>query len=514
MNLSLNVLEKLKLIQINFEIENKKWVGKFGLDLIPSNMDLKKFEKFFTKCFNKEPGYKYTYEIVGGLTKQKRELNEIYENCDQFPNQKLAELNKLKCQPIKPEPLTLYMELNAEMEFFNLTHKLTFKEFVHDEVFGVDFLQNAIQSIEAKLNKTITLINLKGFKLIDLKSDMGPFSYFHKHKTEFELSEQIELGKTKRLIGFEASSSKLDLSAFPYEFIKWNELANFYNLEELIINGQTSYKTWHCGSNEITDTIVWPDTVINIETINPNVKCLTINNIYRIEGELGCLDWAPELQELVLIGCKGSINILDSIKTCDKLKKIKLINCIPSIDGLATKSTSLGLTPIRLASYELRQDIPCSTTFVSPFLNSSYAIEKEQKKLQYDDLIEKYINNYDNGYESRYEYNPRYKDNKSPESKEYFTKLKKWCDEKKIELIISDYVDDEKVKKENFPYFSKVKGEKPVDIQIDYERAVNSLMTQMDPSGIASYPNVFEKDKTFNIDQVEGSNSNALYAQF
>lgn len=497
MNLTLNVYENLKLIQINFEIENKKWIGKFGLETIPSNMDLNKFGKFFTKCFNKEPGYLYTYEIVG-----KSDLTNPSE-----------QLMMQKSQSDKPGVCTLSMELNANMEFFSLSHKLTFNEFAADEVFGIDFVKNAIQSIETKLDKTITLINLKSFKLINLKSDTELFTCLPKHKTEFELSEQIELGKSKRLIGFGASSTKLDLSAYPYEYIRWEELANFYNLEELVINGQTSYKSWSCGSNEVTDTIAWPDTVINIETINPNVKYLTINNIYRVEGELGCLDWAPELEELSLIGCKGDINILSSIKTCDKLKKIKLINCIPSINGLATKSTSLGLTPIRLASYDLRQDIPCSTTFVSPFLNSSYAIEKEQKKLQYDNLVEKYINNYDydNDYESRYEYNPRYKDNKS---KEYFTKLKKWCDEKKIELIVSDYVDDKKVEKENFPYFSKVKGEKPVDIQIDYERAVNSLMTQMDPSGIASYPNVFEKDRKFNIDQVEGSNSNALYAQF
>lgn len=516
MNLSLNVLENLKLIQINFDIENKKWIGKIGLDLIPPNMDLNKFGKFFTKCFNKEPGYSYTYEIVGGLIQPmlEKELNEKYKN-RYIPIQKLAELNKIKSQPIKSDPYTLSMELNAEMEFFSLTHKLTFKEFVHDEVFGIDFLQNAIQSIEAKLDKTITLVNLKNFKLIDLKSDTELFSCLPKHKVEFELSEQIDSGKSKRLIGFSASSAKLDLSAYPYEFVRWDKLDEFYNLEELIINGQTSYKAWSCGSNEITDTIAWPDTVIDIETINSSIKCLTINNIYRVENKLGCLDWAPELQELILIGCKGGIDILGSVKSCDKLKKIKLINCVPSINlepdlGSEFLSTFPGSTSIyrldsglKNASYDLRSDIPCSTSIVSPFLNSSYALAKNQNE---ESVHSKYTD-----YVKEREYN-YYQIDSNSKSTNNFAELKKWCDEKKIELIVSDYVDDKKVEKKNFPYFSKVQGNKQVDISIDYEQAVQSLMTQMDPCGSASYPSIF--NNPFDINEVNGSNSETLYAQF
>ncbi len=500
MNLTLNVYESLKLIQINFEIENKKWIGKFGLDSIPSNMDLNKFGKFFTKCFNKEPGYSYTYKIDSGVSTNP--VNEIVVK-DNFVELVKVSSKQTNSSTSSKHSSTLSMELNAEMEFFTLSHNLTFKEFVADEIFSVDFVKNAIQSIEAKLNKTITLINLKSFKLIDLKSDTELFSCLPKHRIEFELSEQIESNKSKRLIGFGASSVKLDLSVYPYEYVKWDKLDEFYNLEELVINGQTSYKTWSCGSNEIVDTIIWPDKVIDIETINPNVKHLTINNIYRVEGKLGCLDWAPELQELVLIGCKGEIDFVGSIKSCEKLKKIKLINCIQSISLVSTIQHSTSIyrlhSGLKHMSYDLRGDIPCSTSVVSPFLNSSHATltrqeENDSTQAAYDKIVQQRANLV------------------TQNTIDHFVELKKWCDEKKIELIVSDYVDDKKVEKENFPYFSKVKGNKQVDISIDYERAVNSLMTQMDPSGIASYPSVF--NKPFDINQVDGSNSGTLYAEF
>lgn len=112
------------------------------------------------------------------------------------------------------------------------------------------------------------------------------------------------------MVGYKSSETKLDLSSYPYEVVGWTQLTNFYGLEELVLNGQSGYKYFSADSNQV-DTSIFIKDVISIGTINPTVRKVTIDNIYRIDSGLGYMDWAPQLEELTLIGFKGSIEIVN-----------------------------------------------------------------------------------------------------------------------------------------------------------------------------------------------------------
>jgi hypothetical protein len=159
------------------------------------------------------------------------------------------------------------------------------------------------------------------------------------------------------------------------------------------------------NSNQI-DTSIFIQDVISIGTINPTVKKVTIDNIYRIEGGLGYMDWAPELEELTLIGFKGSIEILKYITRNTKLKKINLINCITSIPDI--------------------QDISINPKLKSPHIYSN----------KIKDLDTYNLNN--------------------------FIKLAKWCKSKLIAINVTGYQNDEnkEIKSTNFPYMTKLEYKK------------------------------------------------------
>lgn len=427
--------DDLHQIQIIIDQSGCKWVGIFGFEHIPQGMGLDKFGDFFSKCYSNET------------------------NCN----------HKILTQTES----NLRIKISAQMEFLTLSHELDFNKYTSDPVVSRELIENIKKSIELKLNKMITLIDLRNFKLINLNTEQAIGEYFTKHRIEFELSKLFKNNKQDMLVGYESLTKSLDLSAYPYEYIDWTQINNFYNLEEMVINGQSGYKFFSAAGSNQLDTSIFISEITSIGTINPNLKKLTINNIYRVEGDLGHLDWAPNLEELNLIGCKGKIKIVECIKRNRKLKKINLINCVPRISDPVDpkkeptkpiyRESVLGKNP----NYEIKG--------VSPWNNSSIVLDNPSST--YSTSIVCLV------------------------LEDWANVLKHWCLQNNIELNISDYIDDKKTNKYDFPYL-----EYRADA-VDKEKAAQMdnyhfEMTDMDVSGF----------KNYSMDQIESNDKKNSFA--
>jgi len=140
-------------------------------------MGLNKFEKFFTKCYSKELNYCIEYELKGD---------------------------------------NLELKLIASLEFFSIEHKLKFVKSSFNPNITQELIKNIVINLENKLDKIITLVDLRSLEPNENESLYNP----SKHKKEFDLSEQIKTNKTNLLIGYKSSETKLDLSAYPYELVQ------------------------------------------------------------------------------------------------------------------------------------------------------------------------------------------------------------------------------------------------------------------------------------------------------
>lgn len=370
--------DKLNKIQIVLDQSGNKWVGIFEPSQIPQNMQLDKFGDFVKKCY----------------------LNE--SNC--------------RHQIISQTDSKLVIRLEYQMEFFTLSHELELVKHSSDLLVTRELIENVTKLMDSKLNKMITLVDLRKFEPIIIKYDnqyqyqyqyQNQYQYQYglesaRHRIEFELSEKINDDKQTILLGYESSIKIIDLSAYPYEYIDWNQINNFYNLEEMIINGQTDYKFCSATSN-LLDESIFLSNIISIGTINPNLRKLSINNIYRVDGDLGYLDWAPNLEELTLIGCKGKIEIIKFIKRNTKLKKINLINCVERI-----------IDPVNSIKL-VCQDFPITS------LGNTH-------------------NTHKTSIENLFDINTKWQE------------LKAWCQINNIELNLSDYVEDKDTNSYNFPF--------------------------------------------------------------
>jgi hypothetical protein len=188
--MQIQIFTDIQQIQIVLEYNSNKWIGIFKQDKLPSQMTLEKFSQFFTKCYSNETNY--THKIV--------------EKSDE-----------------------LVVKLTAQMDFFTLVHELTFVKCTADPSITRELIDNITKSLETKLNKMITLIDLRKFEPIktsDLISDNTFASYFAKHRIEFELSKQITNNNQLMLVGYESSCKTIDLSAYPYEYIDWTQINN------------------------------------------------------------------------------------------------------------------------------------------------------------------------------------------------------------------------------------------------------------------------------------------------
>lgn len=448
------VFNKLSQIQIVIDYNGSSYTGLFGLEDLPSQMGLDKFEKFFTKCYSKEPNYTIEYNSQGD---------------------------------------NLELKLIANLEFFSISHKLKFIKSTLNPNLTQEMIKNIVINLETKLDKTVTLVDLRSFEPIVLtdesNKDYNFLSYSSKHKIEYDLSEKIQQDQTNLLVGYKSSETKLDLSAYPYEVVGWTQLSNFYNLEEIIINGQSAYKYFSADSNQV-DTSIFIKDVISIGTINPTVKKVTINNIYRVDSGLGHMDWAPELEELTLIGFKGQIKILKYIKRNSKLKKINLINCLPRLPDIPANPTPNSKPVYRdfvslqgicdKRSYEIRQELPNPTSIVSPFANSSYALGFGSSKIKDFDYEDAWI------------------------------ELVKWCKSKSIEINVSGYQEDKETMSIDFPYMTKISDIKSSNSSNIINDRLMDQMTSMDPSGHMdwskfgeSVPKIFKE--AINLDQIESN---------
>lgn len=442
LQLQFQILDKLDQIQIVLPYSGSNYVGLFGLGDLPQGMGWDKFEKFFTKCYSQTPDYMIEYKV-------------------------------------SQDSVNLEVNLIASLEFFNISHNLKFVKAVCNPKITIQLIENINKNLESKLDKTITLVDLRSFEPIDLKSQDN-LSNMSKHKIEYDLSDRINSTNTNLLVGYKSSVTKLDLSAYPYEMVKFTQLDNFYNLEELIINGQSGYKFFSADSNQIDGSIFIKD-IISIGTINPNVKKVTINNIYRVEGTLGHMDWAPELEELTLIGVKGSVKIVKFIKRNTKLKKINLINCViglPKPIGKPDPSKPVyredSVVPKTRPNFKISSSTPILWNDSS--YRNCYDYEQAHKE-EYERLYSTSIDSLRG-------------DNKFKPIDE-ITELVKWCESKSIEITVGGYVNDKETNKDDFPFMER-KNKFSSAQNNDFDSRKDQ-MTRMDSSGLASYPNIYEE---------------------
>lgn len=150
--MQVEIFEKLSQIQIVIEYNGSSYTGLFGLENLPSQMGLYKFEKFFIKCYSKETDYTIEYNL--------QEDN-------------------------------LEVKLIASLEFFNISHKLSFTKSSFNPKITQELIKNIVIDLETKLDKTITLIDLRSFEPINLLDENSVCSNASKHKIEFDLSEKI-----------------------------------------------------------------------------------------------------------------------------------------------------------------------------------------------------------------------------------------------------------------------------------------------------------------------------------